>query len=111
MHLFIIDKHHTILIFTHLIAAVNQTNIMNESTFIVSNITWEYFTSSEHSLKIVPDIKNAPLTVTIPCDELDVHELPEVEACSYEAERDWMIQGYLLDSYKMLAESFDVQLV
>jgi hypothetical protein len=87
-----------------------NTTIMTESTFTVSNINWEYFTSPKQTVNVVPNIDNAPKDISVPYDELDVHTLPDPDAYNYEAERDWMIQEYLLENYKMLAVRFDVAL-
>ena len=83
---------------------------MTESTFTVSNINWEYFTSPKQTVNVVPNIDNAPKDISVPYDELDTHTLPDPDAYNYEAERDWMIQEYLLENYKMLAVRFDVAL-
>lgn len=97
---------------THPITAIGDINttIMTESTFTVSNINWEYFTSPKQTVNVVPNIDNAPKDISVPYDELDIHTLPDPDAYNYEAERDWMIQEYLLENYKMLAVRFDVAL-
>jgi hypothetical protein len=81
-----------------------------ETSFTVSNITWDYFNPQKQILNIVPDIKSMPSVVTILHEDLDMHELPDVGSYTYEAERDWMIQGYLLDNFKMFAETFEVSI-
>lgn len=90
---------------------MNTNNTTTETSFVVSNITWDYFKPLNQAINIVPDIKDMPAVISISHDDLDMHELPEPGSYSYEAERDWMIQGYLLDNFKMFAEKFDVSIL